>query len=204
VDDTDTPIREARIDCMLADSFPASDPPSFTPIVGMGSRGSPGSGRRYGPPDTGSAGPRVYAPGAGPGGGEAPCVVVRRAYDPAEADDGYRVLVDRIWPRGVSRADLRIAEWIREVAPSNELRRSYAHRLERWEEFRQKYGAELEAGEQRSALERLTNRARAGRVTLVVGARDVEHSQGAVLRAAIMERLNAAAPPGKRPGPERR
>lgn len=121
-------------------------------------------------------------------------VVVRRAYEPPEPDDGYRVLVDRVWPRGVSRDDLQLAEWNRVVAPSTELRRWYGHRLERWEAFREKYGAELRESARRAVVEELTERARAGRLTLVVGARDAEHSQGAVLRAAINERLEAGAP----------
>ncbi len=73
-------------------------------------------------------------------------VWLRRAYDPPSRQDGYRVLVDRVWPRGVTREALRIDEWNRDVAPSNELRHWYGHLPERWEEFRERYRAELASG----------------------------------------------------------
>lgn len=119
-------------------------------------------------------------------------IVVRRAYEPPAPDDGDRVLVDRIWPRGVSRDHLELAEWDRVVAPSSELRRWYGHRVERWEQFSERYRRELSAGPQLAAVNKLIERARAGRLTLVVGARDVDHSQGAVLCALIEESLGAA------------
>ena len=116
-------------------------------------------------------------------------VSIRRAYDLPGDHDGYRVLVDRVWPRGVSKDQLRIDEWMREVAPSSELRRWYGHRPERWEEFRQRYIRELAEGPQHEAFEALLERARSGPVTLVFGARDAEHSQAAVLRDLLIERL---------------
>jgi uncharacterized protein YeaO (DUF488 family) len=106
--------------------------------------------------------------------------------------DGYRVLVDRVWPRGVTRADLRLDEWNRDVAPSAELRRWYGHRPERWEAFKERYRAELESGPARAALESIEHRARHHRVTLVFGARDQAHSQAEVLREVLEERMSAA------------
>lgn len=116
-------------------------------------------------------------------------VWMRRAYDPPTRNDGYRVLVDRLWPRGVSRDALAIDEWSRDIAPSDELRRWYGHRPERWDEFRERYRRELGEGAARAALETLADRARSQRVTLVFGARDAEHSQAAVLRELLDERL---------------
>jgi uncharacterized protein YeaO (DUF488 family) len=121
-------------------------------------------------------------------------VALRRAYEPPAPDDGYRVLVDRVWPRGVSREHLELAEWNRVVAPSTQLRRWYGHKLELWKEFRERYREELAQPEQHAAVEALTERARSGRLTLVVGARDVEHSQGAVLAELINDKLAAGEP----------
>ena len=122
-------------------------------------------------------------------------VLMRRAYEPPEARDGYRVLVDRVWPRGISRDALRIDEWSREIAPSTDLRRWYGHDPERWPEFRDRYRAELSAqGPAQDALEALVRRAKRHRVTLVFGARDAEHSQAEVLRALIDERIASGAP----------
>ncbi len=122
---------------------------------------------------------------------------LRRAYDPPDPRDGYRVLVDRRWPRGVRRDELSIDEWARDVAPSEELRRWFGHDPQRWDEFRRRYLAELETPEGRAALERVARRAASGHVTLVFGARDREHNQAVVLAEAI-----AASSAGGE-GPER-
>jgi uncharacterized protein YeaO (DUF488 family) len=103
-------------------------------------------------------------------------VAIKRAYEPAAASDGHRVLVDRIWPRGVSKANARIDEWAKELAPSTELRKWFGHDPERFDEFRRRYLAEL--AEQRDRVEELRRR---GKVTLVYGARDPEHNNAAVL-----------------------
>ena len=106
-------------------------------------------------------------------------VRTKRIYEPAAADDGYRVLIDRLWPRGVSKADARLDEWARELAPSDGLRRWFGHDPERFEEFARRYRDELAA--HGDALEALRTRARRGTVTIVFGARDAEHSNAAVL-----------------------
>ena len=112
-------------------------------------------------------------------------VQVKRAYDAPEASDGTRVLVDRLWPRGLTKERAKIDLWLKEVAPSAELRKWYGHAPERWEEFRDRYLQELQASPASEALERLRGLAREGTVTLIVGARDSEHSDGAVLREVL-------------------
>lgn len=107
----------------------------------------------------------------------------KRAYEPAVAGDGRRFLVDRLWPRGVSREALK-AEWLKEVAPSNELRQWFDHRTERWDEFRQRYWQELAAHPQ--LLAPLRDAIAAGPVTLVYGARDIEHNQAVALRGYLL------------------
>lgn len=106
-------------------------------------------------------------------------VRLKRAYEQAAGSDGYRVLIDRLWPRGVSKEDARLDEWARELAPSDELRRWFGHDPELFEEFRRRYTDELAAQEDR--LEELRGRARAGTLTLVYGARDTEHNDAVVL-----------------------
>jgi len=108
-------------------------------------------------------------------------VRLRRVYDDRSAADGIRVLVDRLWPRGLARNAGRVDEWIKAVAPSDGLRRWYGHEAARFPEFRRRYRAELRAGEQAGALRRLRDLARAGPLTLVTATRDVDHSQAAVL-----------------------
>jgi uncharacterized protein YeaO (DUF488 family) len=110
-----------------------------------------------------------------------PQVRVRRVYDDPSPEDGTRVLVDRIWPRGLARARAGIDEWAKAVAPSTELRRWYGHDPARFQEFRRRYQAELAEPERQEALGHLRELARSGRLTLVTATRDVDHSQAAVL-----------------------
>jgi uncharacterized protein YeaO (DUF488 family) len=112
-------------------------------------------------------------------------VRLKRAYEPPAASDGYRVLVDRLWPRGVKRAEARLDEWARELAPSVELRRWFGHDPGRFEEFRRRYTDELAGQEEK--LRELRRRAREGALTLVYSARDVEHNDAVVL-AEILRR----------------
>jgi len=112
-------------------------------------------------------------------------VRLKRAYDAAEPRDGYRVLVDRLWPRGVSKERARLDEWARELAPSAELRTWFGHDPERFAEFERRYRAELTAHEEK--LDELRCRAREGTLTLVYGARDEEHNDAVVLAELLRE-----------------
>jgi uncharacterized protein YeaO (DUF488 family) len=114
----------------------------------------------------------------------------RRVYDAPRADDGMRILVDRLWPRGLRKADARVDLWMREIAPSTELRRWFAHDPVRWGEFRTRYRDEL--ARQPEALAALLGHCRKGVVTLLFGARDTAHNQAVVLREVLMEELAEA------------
>ena len=109
---------------------------------------------------------------------------LKRAYEPASPEDGTRVLVERLWPRGVSKAKAALDDWAKEIAPSPELRKWYGHEVARWPEFRRRYLAEL-AGHA-EAVAALGEKAKAGRLTLVFAAHDPEHSSAAVLRDVLL------------------
>lgn len=111
-------------------------------------------------------------------------VRLKRAYEPPAADDGTRVLVDRLWPRGVKKETAAIDHWVKELAPSTDLRKWFGHDPERWEEFRRRYAAEIRAHPQE--LERLRELARQGPVTLVYAARDELHNDAVVLRDVLL------------------
>lgn len=111
-------------------------------------------------------------------------VRIKRAYEPHLPTDGRRVLVDRLWPRGLSKQDLADALWLRDVAPSAELRKWFGHKPERWAEFRQRYLEELGSN---SAIQTLQELAAKGPVTLIYGARDEIHNQAVVLAAYLMD-----------------
>jgi uncharacterized protein YeaO (DUF488 family) len=113
-------------------------------------------------------------------------VRLKRAYEPADAADGVRILVDRLWPRGVSKADARIDEWIRDVAPSTELRTWFGHDPARWAEFQRRYRDEIRANPDR--LAQLRALARKGPMTLVYAARDEVHNDAVVLRDVLLGR----------------
>ncbi|MGH2883289.1 MAG: DUF488 domain-containing protein [Solirubrobacteraceae bacterium] len=106
-------------------------------------------------------------------------VRIKRIYDPAEPDDGYRVLIDHVWPRGVSRERARLDEWARELAPSDELRKWFDHVPERFDEFRSRYLSELNGHADR--VEQLRARASKSPVTIVYAARDQEHNNAVVV-----------------------
>ena len=114
-------------------------------------------------------------------------ILLKRAYQPAAAEDGRRFLVERLWPRGVRKADLRLDGWLKDVAPSPGLRRWFGHDPDKWPEFRRRYFAELRSHQ--SALAPLRAAAAAGRITLVYGARDTEHNAAVALREYLIGRV---------------
>ena len=115
---------------------------------------------------------------------------LKRAYEPAASSDGYRVLIDRLWPRGVSSSQARLDEWERELSPSAELRQWFGHEPSRFEEFRRRYIEELR--QQRPRLTQLRRRARDGTLTLVYAARDSEHNDAVVLAGVLRHGLPKA------------
>jgi uncharacterized protein YeaO (DUF488 family) len=116
-----------------------------------------------------------------------PRVQVRRVYDDRAADDGSRVLVDRVWPRGMSKDAAHIDEWCKQVAPSTELRKWYGHDPDRFEEFSRRYREELRDAEPAAALEALRRLAHDGPLTLLTATKAVDISQAAVLAAVLTE-----------------
>jgi uncharacterized protein YeaO (DUF488 family) len=114
-------------------------------------------------------------------------VRLKRAYEPASAEDGYRVLVDRLWPRGVSKEQAKLDEWDQELAPSRQLREWFGHEPDRFPEFRRRYIDELRAN--RARLRELRRRARTGTLTLVYSAHDSEHNDAVVLAEVLRRGL---------------
>jgi uncharacterized protein YeaO (DUF488 family) len=107
-------------------------------------------------------------------------VTIKRVYEPASSDDGRRVLVDRLWPRGLSKENAHIDEWLKEVAPTKELRTWFAHDPAKWSEFRTRYQKELAANPAWGELIALAQKH--PRLTLLYGAHDTEHNQAVVLK----------------------
>lgn len=115
-------------------------------------------------------------------------VQIKRAYDEAEKDDGMRILVDRLWPRGVSKDDAELDEWLKEVGPSKELREWFGHDPDKYEEFKEKYKQELKENEtQQKELEQLKKwtKEHNKNLTLVFGAKDEKNNQAAVLKEIL-------------------
>lgn len=113
-------------------------------------------------------------------------VVLKRAYESAAAEDGHRILIDRLWPRGVSKTDLAVMQWMKEIAPSTELRQWFGHDPARWDEFRLRYRDELHHHPE--LLGQLRSLARAGPLTLVYSAHDQTHNDAVVLREMLLGR----------------
>ena len=126
-------------------------------------------------------------------------VRIRRVYDPVDPGDGTRVLVDRLWPRGVKKSALALDAWEKSLAPSTDLRRWFGHDVERWREFCRRYRAELGAAPE--AWGRLLGYARRGRLTLLTATRDVEHSHAAALGALLDAERAEEEPTGERASP---
>jgi uncharacterized protein YeaO (DUF488 family) len=117
---------------------------------------------------------------------------LKRAYEPPAKSDGTRILIDRLWPRGVTKEEAAIDHWLQDIAPSTELRRWFGHDVNLWTEFQRRYTAELKHhGEQ---LDELLRMARKGPVTLVFGARDEEHNDAAVLKHVLLEHAKRRIP----------
>ena len=112
-------------------------------------------------------------------------IQTRLVYDPLAPDDGARLLVDRLWPRGVKKEKLETVLWMKDAAPSDELRQWFNHDPEKWEEFRKRYLKELQRPEARAMLHEIREAAKKGTVTLVYGAKDEKHNQALVLKQAI-------------------
>ena len=112
-------------------------------------------------------------------------VRIKRIYDDPDPIDGYRVLIDHVWPRGISRERANLNEWARELAPSDELRRWFAHDPARFDEFRSRYGGEL--ADQHDRLLDLARRARSGPVTIVYAARDEQHNNAVVVAELVRD-----------------
>lgn len=115
-------------------------------------------------------------------------VRLQRAYDEPGLDDGHRVLVDRVWPRGRTREELRLDAWARNLGPSTQLRKWFGHDPARWSEFQARYHEELAEPDKAQALDELAAEARRGPVTLVFGARDREHNQARVIADELERR----------------
>ena len=128
-------------------------------------------------------------------------VRLRRAYDDPNPHDGHRVLVDRVWPRGQTKGQLRLDVWARDLAPSTQLRKWFGHDPARWEAFEARYHAELARPERAQVLDALAERARLGPLTLVFGAHDVEHNQALVIADELERRLASVGRSGPRPEP---
>jgi uncharacterized protein YeaO (DUF488 family) len=115
-----------------------------------------------------------------------PTIAVKRAYDAAARGDGARILVDRLWPRGIKKENLKLHAWVKELAPSTELRKWFGHDPDKWSEFRRRYRAELARAPAREAIRALLAGAkRAKTITLLYGARDREHNEAVVLRDVL-------------------
>jgi len=118
-------------------------------------------------------------------------VVVKRVYEPAAPSDGVRILVDRLWPRGLTKRAAAANEWLKEVAPSTELRKWFGHDPNKWPEFRRRYRSELRAHQ--DALHRIANLAARRRVTILFGAKDSAHNEAVVLAAVLRTRMKQPA-----------
>lgn len=113
-------------------------------------------------------------------------ILIQRAYEDPNPHDGYRVLVDRVWPRGRSKETLALDRWARDLAPTDQLRKWFGHDPQRWEIFQQRYRSELDAEPQRERMREILADAGKRTITLVYGAKDEEHNQAVVLRDVLV------------------
>lgn len=123
-------------------------------------------------------------------------ICIKRTYEPSARADGRRILVERLWPRGMKKEDLHADAWMKEVAPSTELRQWFGHQVERWDEFRRRYKRELSA--KPDAWAPVLQASKHGTVTLLYSAHDVEHNGAVVLREYLTERSRSRPAKPKR------
>ncbi len=114
-------------------------------------------------------------------------VKLKRAYEKPGPEDGFRILVERLWPRGISRKDVKLDLWLKDVAPSNELRKWYGHDPEKWTEFKKRYFEEL--GGEKAAVDELRNAVKGKDVTFVYGSKEETHNSAAALREYLEKRV---------------
>lgn len=114
-------------------------------------------------------------------------ISLKRAYDAPSDDDGRRILVDRLWPRGLKRETARIDDWLKDIAPSHDLRKWFGHDPEKWEEFQRRYRAELDSEAGVKTLKQIAEIASAGSVTLLFAAKDEHHNNAVMLKLVIEE-----------------
>ncbi|MDA8126592.1 MAG: DUF488 domain-containing protein [Deltaproteobacteria bacterium] len=114
-------------------------------------------------------------------------IKIKRIYDPPADSDGFRVLVDRLWPRGMSKEKGGIDLWLKEIAPSNELRKWFNHEPQKWAVFKKRYFAEIEVS--KGALDPLVNKLQAGQVTLLYGARDLRFNNAVALKEYLEDKM---------------
>lgn len=114
-------------------------------------------------------------------------IQTKRVYEPATEADGRRFLVDRLWPRGIKKESVRLAGWLKDIAPSDQLRKWFQHDPAKWDAFQKRYRAELDA--RSKAWEPLLKAAQNGSITLLFGARDIEHNNAVVLKGYLQERF---------------
>jgi uncharacterized protein YeaO (DUF488 family) len=119
-------------------------------------------------------------------------IFLKRIYEPADDTDGYRVLIDRLWPRGIKKEDAKLSEWAKEVAPSNELRKWFCHKPELFEEFQQRYLHELRTDNLKSdKIAKFCSMAKENQVTFLYGAKDPIYNHARVLREEVLRRMAA-------------
>ena len=118
-------------------------------------------------------------------------ITLKRAYEPVSHSDGARLLVERLWPRGVSKAKLRVDAWLKEAGPSTELRKWFSHDPEKWDEFRRRYFRELDS--RTEAWQRIVSAARRGRVTLVYSSHDTQHNNAVALQEYVQAKARRPA-----------
>lgn len=178
-------VLDVQLDTELQETFPASDPLKITrfagPLYEANARTEMSMFPRHRSVrvrSTSKGSPQTMSTKS------ADHIKIKRAYEPPASEDGTRVLIDRLWPRGVKKADAAIDEWMKTIAPSTELRKWFGHAPERWPEFQRRYRSELQR--QGAELGRLRGLAQDGRVTLVYAAHDAAHNDAVVLRKLLL------------------